>query len=245
MTMSGPYAGSKDPYSGNDPYQQAVDAEAVVEQQFADQWQQHSHATPQTAMYTTQLNDISRQMKQTAANAASVINGLKENDTMAPEGKLRLISEATSAAKAKMAKLEATQRAVEAAVAKDLTAAALPQVDAAREQLARQELLMLLQSSPNPEALLIDLASKGGELAGVAVSSFGESYLRAQGMKPKDAVDAHSLIEVSAVAAAVSSPNPAQAKAAQAYAALPTLSKWSTVVRSSSWNPLVEAGVSR
>lgn len=229
-----------------DIYQEARDALDVREQEFDSAWSStHADATHMTTLCTAQLRDVAGRMKQVAANTAATLAQLNANDLMPREGRDRLIRECKEQAHLQMASLDRQQATIRAALAKELTSAALPKMPKDRELPARQELLMLLQGSKDPVALLTELAAKGGELGAAACSSFGESYLRAQGMRPRDAIDNHSLAQSVAVANAVNSPDPAQARAARAYAALGTLSQWTTCTREAAWGDLRDAGVER
>lgn len=192
--------------------------------------------------------EVFREYEAAARDLETVSNSLAfrlrqlAGDDLTPEaGKQRLASEARekaakqrSAARRKMA----DARTILAAKA---YARALPKLDPKREQAAREELRLLTDNAPDTAAVLLELAQRDDELAGVAVSSYAESMLRARGT-PK-AKDLHAVVRDVAVEAAAKSADPERQTAAAAYAALGELDRATACAESVADAMLEDSGV--
>ena len=229
-----------------DIYAQAELALQTKQVALQNEWRTaYANATTAARQGFDQLTNVGRAMTATGQEYAAKIAQLRENDLIPREGRDRLLQETAAEARAKLRRLDEQQRSILAVMDKELSGASLPKIPAGREMPARDELRMLLDGSQDPVRTMAEVAARGDELAAVAVGSFGESYFRAKGMRPRDAKEDHSIVQMQAVAAARNSSDPTVAAAANAYAALPKLQGLAAVQREVAWTPLVDAGVQR
>ncbi len=162
-----------------------------------------------------------RELETVSNSAALRVAQLRKDDLIPAEGRRRLIDEALADGRTKRAAAAKQMQAARTVLAAKARSAALPRLDPAREMAARDELRLLADASDDPLDALVELAAAESDLAAVAVSRYGESYLRARGV-PK-APERHLLVQDRAVDAAKRSNDPTRRAAAEAYAALPEL----------------------
>jgi hypothetical protein len=229
-----------------DTYDAAVLALQTKQVALTGEWRaNYADATVAVRQGFDQLISAGRAMTATGAEYAAKLKQLRDDDLMYPEGRDRLLESTAAEARLKMNKLDETQRNVLAFMDRELTVTCLPKMPPGREMAARDEARMILDGSPDPAQTMGELAVRHDELAAAIVGSYGESYLRAKGMSPKDAAEDHSLVQMQAVGAARNSADPAVVAAANAYGALPKLQGLAAVQREVAWTPLDEAGVRR
>ena len=168
---------------------------------------------------------------------AVTVRRLRQDDLLPDAGRRRLVDETLADAAKKRKAALTRMRAARTILAAEARNAALPRLDPAREQAAREELRMLADSAADPSAVLLDLARRGDELAAVAVSSYGESLLRARGVHK--APDLHRAIQDHAVNAARVSADSTRQAAAAAHAQLVDLDR-ATACAQSAANALLE-----
>ena len=126
-----------------------------------------------------------------------------KRDLLPPEGWQRLRREAVAEARERAtAGDRAAERALDALKAA-LTAAALPQVDVQREQLARDELRLALEGGA-PVGRVADIAGRGSrEAVAVLFSGYGRTLLEARGLTGRDLEDALATARTVAANAAI------------------------------------------
>ena len=165
------------------------------------------------------VGDVRRQVHQTVAR----LDALATSDLIPREGRQRVTRETKAVAAAALRELGSRSEGAITIIETGLTAAAQPQFPAgADREEARQELRMLLDAAPDPaEAVRAIAAGSDQRLAGLAVSSYAASYLRAKG------VDERTIRQVAVFAAqaGLSSDNPARQAAARALTRLDDLRK--------------------
>jgi hypothetical protein len=119
--------------------------------------------------------------------------------------------------------LRQRQDAAIAVLRATLTTNALPPVAPEREMPARDELRMVLDSAADVELAMLEIAQRGGELAAVVTSTWGESYLRARGVQR--APEAHGRVRNVALGANTQHSDPVVRRAANALFKLTDLEK--------------------
>jgi hypothetical protein len=181
------------------------------------------------------------QIKMVARGAAVRVAALREDDMSNPEGIRRQIVELQRQTADQIKHLRKWQDASLAVLESTLRVHSLPPVPSEREMLARDELLLIVNSSPDPVTALMELAQRGGELGAVAASSYGESLLRAKGVLRAPVMHEH--ICTVARAANTKHPDPAVATAAQALFKMSELEKARAAGRYVVDATLTEAGV--
>lgn len=219
------------------------DAMLVQEQQLHTEYAKHANVSSATAQTYREFRETGNRMRSIAREAAAKLEGLRNDDTIFPEGRDRLIRETLDATRSQYKKLADKQRGYIELLGKQLELAAAPRVAKDREMAAREEVRMILDGSKDKLQAMMELASGNDDRAGVVVGSYGESYLRAQG-QPKPLED-HGLVRLKAVAAARESSDATARGAANAYFELDTLRKAAVLTRELAWQPLERAGVER
>jgi len=159
--------------------------------------------------------------KQAADGAQNRVETLRDDDLMNREGRDRLIREAVQNGRDAVQKHLRSAEAALTIVKAECHEAALPRLDPSRESAARDEFRLLLDASPDPVASMAELVQRDDELAGVAVSSYAESWMRARGI-PK-AQEAAQSIRRLAAELAVDSNDPARRKVGEAAAQVSAL----------------------
>jgi hypothetical protein len=196
---------------------------AASEQAHLAKWRGRSGVTHTARELYKNLEAAASQAKMAANTAQSKVDRLRADDLMPVAGKRRLVAEALAQGKADVKKHTDRMAATLLVLDAELGTAALPRLDPQREAFARDELRLRLDGAADPVAVLFELAQGDGELAAVAVSSYGESYLRAKGI-PR-AKEAHAGVRNVAAAYADQSADPARRAIGEARAELPELHK--------------------
>lgn len=211
-----------------------------------ESWREHSAASSSTAQSYRQFQDVGREMRAAAREAAAKVKQLQADDTIFPEGRDRLVREASEAARAKLTRLAGQQTAILTVMDKELESAATPRMPKDREMAARDEARMVLDAASDPLQAMTDLAQRGDELAAVVAGSYGESYLRARGQRSmREVKEAHGLVRLQSVIAGQQSADPQVRKAACAYAALNDLRKAAVITRELAWSDMTDTEVAR
>ena len=157
-----------------------------------------------------------------AANSTQYrVEQLRDDDTIYPEGRARLIREAIAKGKAEVAKHQRAADACVVVIKANLTQAAIPRMDPQREAFARDELRVRLDGAVDPVAVLFELASRDDEMGAVACSSYAESWMRAHGVA--DAPKVASSIRGVAAESASQSADPARRAVGVAHAGVSAL----------------------
>jgi len=188
-----------------------------------------------------QYEQAAHDLQMASSSAAARVRQLRADDLLPDAGRRRLIDETLADAAKKRDRARAQMRAARDVLAAKARASALPRLDPKREQAAREELRLLTDNAPDAAAVLLELAQRDDELAGVAVSSYGESMLRARGT-PK-AKDLHAVVQDVAVEAAAKSADPERQAAAAAVSALGQLDRATACAESVADAMLEDEGV--
>ncbi len=181
-------------------------------------WQQRVRNMPQAQRILDDLLATYDKMLYDAKETRATRAKLRADEVTKPEVLQRRHGEAREAGDQQFAASVRAADALRTSLVTLMKAVATPQIPAGREAAARQELYMLVKNSPDPELAMREAVQRGGELAAVAASSYGESLLRAQGAhKP---VEAHKAIVDVARAVAIKSDDPTTREAAEVLRAI-------------------------
>ncbi len=153
-----------------------VDSEARL-----SQWRTMARQAPVIARALQTVDTLVQDIKRDALGARLTAERYAGDDTMYPQGRQRLIAESNAKAKATSRNHQVALGVALAALEQTVRVALTPQVPKDREALARDDLRLRLDGAPDPVLAMAEIAKNGGELAAVAASSYGESYLRAKG----------------------------------------------------------------
>lgn len=159
--------------------------------------------------------------KRAAQAAEARVKQLREDDSIFPDGKRRMIQQAIETAKSEVKTQQGRAEAAMKIIHASLHVAAQPKLDRTREMAARDELRLILDNSRDVTGTMLDLAQRDDELGAIAVSSYGESYLRAKGVQ--DAKGAMERIRTVAAASASKSNDPERKAAGVALDEMGTL----------------------
>jgi len=184
-------------------------------------WRRLSGATTTTRELYVTYESASSAAKKAARSAQAEVERLRADDTMYPEGRKRLIAEAIAKGNAEVKKQRDRMETAIEVLKAHLSESAVPRLDKAREMPARDELRLILDGSPDPAVMMMQLAQRDDELGAVAASSYGESYLRGRGI-PKAQEAAQSIRGVAA-ASAVRSADVQRRAIGEAFAQIGTL----------------------
>lgn len=146
-----------------------------------NQWRSLARQAPVVARAFDAVDKLTQEIRRDALGARLTAERYAGDDTMYPQGRQRLLAESNAKAQDTYRKQQAALGVALAALEQTVRVALTPQVAKDREALARDELRMVLDGAPDPVLAMAEIAKNGGELAAVAVSSYGESYLRAKG----------------------------------------------------------------
>jgi len=186
-------------------------------------FRKHSGVT-HSARETFKTYEAAASNAKKAANSAQYkVEQLRADDTMNPVGRSRLVKETIEKGRAEVKKQQDRMEATLQVLKAELSTAALPRLDKSREMAARDELRMILDGAPDPVGAMAELAGGDDELAAVAVSSYGESYLRAKGVA--NAQETAAKIRESASASAHQSADPTRRAIGEARGAFGELEK--------------------
>ncbi len=230
-------------YNGPDKHKETL-RNSIRQRHFAihEQWRKLAAGLGPSAAETFREYERAAQEMTVVSNSAALrVRQLREDDLTPEAGRQRLIAEALAEGGKKRDAARARMRAAREVLAAKARAAALPTLDPKREAAAREELCLLASGTRDPVDVLLELAAGDDELAGVAVSRYGESLLRAKGVHK--APELHRAVEDQAVHAARQSADPKRQAAAAAYAALGELDKGMGVAESLADNALEDEGV--
>lgn len=156
------------------------------------------------------VRDSFQDYRAAVTDLLAIERGLREDladldsrrDTMPREGYRRLRREAREEARARTAEADRAAREAFGRLEAVLEGAALPQVDASREALARDEAKMLLDAG-TPEIAATELASRGSrEALSVVASEWGRSYFKSRGLAGPDVDRIHRQVRETAAAVA-------------------------------------------
>jgi outer membrane murein-binding lipoprotein Lpp len=150
------------------------------------------NATPGQRSWFANFEKSLQDARISARGARLTAERFAADDTLYPQGRRRLIEEARDKALAEQQAHLAAAGTMLAALKQSLRASLLPHLDPAREMPARDELRLILDHAADPFDAMAKIVQDGGELAAVACSSYGESYLRAQGVTHSK--DAHGVV---------------------------------------------------
>lgn len=180
-------------------------------------WQRHSGLDGTTTELYHSFDRARAAAHMAAESAQSKVERLKADDVMNPDERARLIREAIEQGAA------ATRKAYQAMVMTltvldaHLAVKAQPQVDKAREALARDEIITRLSGSRNLVPEMLNLAARDSDMAGVlANGTWAESFMRGQGTDVREAVKAAQTLRSVAADAAAQSADPTRRAAAEA-----------------------------
>jgi hypothetical protein len=163
------------------------------------------------------------QQHSIARDAAARIREARANDLIYPEGRERLVREARAKAEQDLADLRRQQDAALKLLRASLEVRALPGVPSDREMTVRDEVRMILDNAPDPLSAALDLAQSRNDMAALLTSRWGESYLRAKGIK--QAPQLHEQVRNVALAANIEHPDAEVALAASGLASITELQK--------------------
>lgn len=201
--------------------QLSIESQAVIGR---DKWRDLARDLGPVATSASRLLDEgARELRTASDSAAARIRQLRADDLIPDAGRQRLIGETLDEARKARAAAKSKLHGAQAILEAEARTRALPRLDPKREQAARQELQLLCSGSEDPASVLIEAAKGDGELAGCAVSSYGESLLRAKGVP--NAKELHKGVCDAAIASARKSSDPRRQTAAAALAALTDLRK--------------------
>lgn len=203
-----------------------VENDAALETRFVDDYngfQQHGYSMPSTHgrlayKAARQYEQAMRAAPRKAAAEADKVTGATYGNLHPRRNRLAEVDAQGKAEIEAAFKHAVGERDLVKIALHDACLPRLP--DRTREALAREELRMLLDGSPDPEAVLAQLAQGDGELAAMAVDRYAESYLRAKGIRPFDAKTIMHSVHLSAISAAANSADPTRRAASEAYQAL-------------------------
>lgn len=191
---------------------------AAKRQESIDAFQPHSLATRSAAVLSVELQRAGDDMLKLAHTTAAKVAALEADDVMNPAGRDRLLAETRAGAASTLKQLKQRQNDALTRLRGSLRASALPKVRGDREMPARDEARMMLDATPDPEIAMMEMAERGGELAAVVTGSWGESYLRARGVR--EAPRYHEIVQTAAIGASAMGADPALSAAGKAYFAL-------------------------
>ena len=184
-------------------------------------WRRHSGLDADTRELYQNYEAARRAAHQAANSAQAKVEGLRDDDTMNPAGRARLIREAITEGQFATRQAYRTMRTTLMVLDAHLAVVAQPKVDPAREALARDEIRTRFSGRPNPIAEMLNLAQQDSDMAAVlANGTFAESFLRGQGTDLRRAREAADTLRTVAAAAATQSADPVRRAAAEARAEL-------------------------
>lgn len=152
--------------------------------QWATLWSGHARATPLTQSLYAAYREAQSNAYAGARDLAAARRNLQADVRLPAKGRRELLKQAEEKASKRLDSAFRQMGAASAAIRQELKRASLPRppADTGRESMLRDEVAMIVRAAPEPVAALTDLAAGDDELAGVAVSSYGESLLRGLGV---------------------------------------------------------------
>lgn len=190
------------------------------------------------------MRKASRDLRVLANTTAMQVAKLEADDLTPEDGKQRLLAETRAAARDQYRKLQSKLDGATVVLEAAAHAAALPPIPRDREALVRDEAVLRMSNATNPVKALEEVARLGGEMSAIAASSWGESYLVAKGVPPREAKRLHrEVVQVAAIDTATRSGDAKVAAAAKTYFALNTAKKASFIHLNLAGDDLKAAGV--